>query len=184
MSTNYYARILPSKERISQLHKAIDLSTKGENWDYLYQLVEQTYCQLSQEGEGGEIHLGKRAGGWKFLWDANIREKALELHKSGTPTKSEFIYLYPLTHKGITDFVMREDVLIISGDGDVQDKQEFLNMAFSWDGLDSAAYHAAHPEEIFPDCLNDVLIRRAGYTPNCGDFYSDGLRFSTASFFR
>ena len=67
MGTNFYARIIPTKERKEQLKKLID----DDNFDELKALVNKTYEQPQYDSDdgtfiGGEVHLGKRSGGWKF----------------------------------------------------------------------------------------------------------------------
>ena len=44
--------------------------------------------------EDGEIHLGKRSGGWKFLFNPNYER------------------YYPLTKEGLMNFLKRDDVII------------------------------------------------------------------------
>ena len=72
MGTNYYARILPSKERKDEIKKAID----DNDFNKIKQLIDKTYGRpyydISENSfSGGEIHLGKRSCGWKFLWNPN-----------------------------------------------------------------------------------------------------------------
>lgn len=181
MSTNYFARILPSKERIKDLQKAVELSVKGENWSLLYSLTRQTYDLRTPWNEGGQVHLGKRALGWKFLWNSNIREKVVEWSEDHTPLKYDYEYIYPLTHEGIANFIMREDVVIINEYEEVQDKKQFLNMAFSWKGMIGKDWLTIYPkEEVWIGKEAAELIKRAGYTPQYNEFINDGLRFSTA----
>lgn len=180
MSMNYYARILPTKERINDLHKAIELSLKGENWNSIHSLIKQTYGTPQSPGDyGTQIHLGNRAAGWKFLWNCNIREKVVGWSKEGIPSEYRHEYIYPLTHEGITHFVMREDVIIVNEYEEVQDKKGFLDMAFSWDGIDGEEYYDMNPR--IKAHFNDTdIISRAGYKPRYCDFINDGLLFSTS----
>ena len=197
MGTNYYARILPTKERKEQIKRAID----ADDFSTIRDLVAETY-----NGERpydmkdimkGEIHLGKCSGGWKFLWNPNvypIRKCHFEDTPDGRRTikfdSDEAYYLYPLTKKGIKAFIDREDVVIYDEYGDKQDKEEFFQMALDWnkkDGYDSDSYVSAHPEERRWVCDTELtdLLEEEGFelSEYKHDFYSDGLRFSTSTDF-
>lgn len=51
MGTNFYARIIPTKERKEHLKKLID----NDEFDLIEDEIKELYCN--------EIHLGKRSGG-------------------------------------------------------------------------------------------------------------------------
>ena len=199
MSTNYYLHIIPSKQRKMELHHAIDLN----DFDLINKLVDEMYGDITQDYNqnitGGVVHLGKRAGGWKFLWDPNvfvIRHGHVE-DKNGQrgwveePNTGK--YLYPLTKQGLHDFIFREDVLIYDEYHELQDKEEFWQMALSWgydkdnEGWDAASYEAYEREQNnyyreYPITgeLTDFL-KSEGYEFTSwtnSDFYSDGLRFA------
>lgn len=181
MSINYFARILPTKERINALHEAVSLSAEGENWASLITVLKQTYCLNTPWNNGGSIHLGKRSAGRKFLWNSNIREKVVEWSEDYAPLKYDYEYLYPLTHEGITNFIMREGVIIVNEYEEVQDKKKFLDMAFNWDGITNKDWHTMYPKEkVYIDKEDAELIKRAGYTPQYNEFINDDLLFSTA----
>lgn len=68
MGTNYYARILPSKERKDE----IDDNDFNKIKDLIDKTYGRPYYNISENSfSGGEIHLGKRSSGWKFLWNPN-----------------------------------------------------------------------------------------------------------------
>ena len=73
MGTNYYARILPSKKRKDEIKKAID----DNDFNNIKRSIGKTYGSPCMDYDdtttycGGEIHLGKRSAGWKFLWNPN-----------------------------------------------------------------------------------------------------------------
>lgn len=173
MGTNYFARIIPTKKRKQELIQAIE----ADDFHIITDLTQELYGHRDQYNDGGEIHLGKSSAGWKFLWNSNI-------HRIWRNTGYEIHYVYPLTKKGITDFVMREDVQIYDEYGDKQDKKEFLNFAFNKEGLDGTTYYAEHPAETIYHSEEESMFRNLGYTVECYDFYSDGLRFSTSTWFR
>lgn len=199
MGCNFYAHIIPSKERKMKLHHAIDLN----DFVLIQKLVGEMYGSIekdwdSQELIGGRVHLGKRFGGWKFLWNPNVfvvRHEHLE-DKNGqrrwVEEPSTGKYLYPLTKQGLHDFIFREDVLIYDEYHELQDKEEFWQMALSWgydkdnEGWDAASYEAYerkknnyHQYPVTGE-LTDFL-RGEGYkftSSSNSDFYSDGLRFA------
>jgi hypothetical protein len=192
MGTNYYARILPTKERRKELHDAIeanDYHLVKKLSDELYGRIELDYD--THEIVGGKVHLGKLSHGWKFLWNPNvfvIRQGHLEDTSSGrryVPDPSIPKYLYPLTKQGLHDFIFREDVLVYDEYGEEQDKEEFWKDALEWgqsDGWDAASYEKEYKEHIYPVSgeLTD-LLRQEGYkftSYSNSDFYSDGLRFA------
>ena len=199
MSTNYYAHIIPSKQRKMKLHHAIDLN----DFDLINELVNEMYGKIemhwdSQELIGGIVHLGKRSGGWKFLWNPNvfvIRNGHLE-DRNGqrrwVDEPSTGKYLYPLTKQGLHDFIFRKDVLVYDEYHELQDKEEFWKMALEWgydkdnEGWDAASYEAYEREQNnyhqYPVMgeLTDFL-KSEGYkftSQTNSDFYSDGLRFA------
>ena len=200
MGTNYYCHIIPSKQKKMKLHHAIDLN----DFDLIKELVNEIYGKIekrweTQEITGGIVHLGKRASGWKFLWNPNvfvIRHGHVE-DKNGQrrwveePNTGK--YLYPLTKQGLHDFIFREDVLIYDEYHDLQDKKEFWKMALDWgynkecEGWDGASYEAHersqnknYREYPITGELTDFL-KSEGYKFTSwtnSDFYSDGLRFA------
>ena len=199
MGTNYYAHIVPSKQRKMKLHHAIDLN----DFDLINKLVDEMYGDISKDYNqnitGGIVHLGKRAGGWKFLWDPNvfvIRHGHVE-DKNGQrgwveePNTGK--YLYPLTKQGLHDFIFREDILIYDEYHELQDKEEFWQMALSWgygkdkEGWDAASYEAYERERnnyyreypITGELTDFLKSEGYGFTSwTNSDFYSDGLRFA------
>ena len=193
MSTNYYARILPSKERRKELHDAIE----ANDFSLINKLTDEMYNTIRVEyGEeyiiGGVVHLGKRACGWKFLWDPNvfvIRHGHLEDNNGQRRWVEEpntGKYLYPLTKQGLHDFIFREDILIYDEYNELQDKEEFWQMALSWgyskenEGWDAASYEEKHTSYPVTGELTDIL-KKEGYkftSYTNSDFYSDGLRFA------
>ena len=95
-----------------------------------------------------------------------------------------YIYIYPLTKKGIKAFIDREDVLIYDEYNELQDKEEFWQYALKndKDDWDSASYEENKAGRMHPveGELTDLLIQE-GYkftSHTNADFYSDGLRFA------
>lgn len=190
MGTNYYARVIPTKERKKEIITAV----LNDDFTLINKLVNETYgLPAAEDGEllGGNIHLGKASCGWKFLWNPNIYKLAnghLEEGNVWVVDDPTILQFYELNKKSITDFVNQDNVLIYDEYGELQDKKEFLEYAFNKDGWDSEAYHKWEHEQ-YPERKNfwnyktyyvEFLIS-LGYKMNEGynDFYSDGLRFAT-----
>ena len=71
MGTNYYARIIPSVESKTKLQQAIE----SNDFETIEELTVKLYSRLHLDDDklvGGVVHLGKRSGGWKFLWNPNV----------------------------------------------------------------------------------------------------------------
>jgi len=197
MSTNYYAHIIPSKEKRQKLHDAIEANDFGLIERLISELYGDIYKQWDSDTNcilGGRVHLGKRSCSWKFLWNPNvfvIRHGHLVDENGMRGWKEEpstALYTYPLTKKGLHDFIFREDVLIYDEYDELLDKEEFWKMALEWghdkkdEGWDGAAYEDEHPGHLYPITgeLTD-LLKAEGYeftSHNNFDFYSDGLRFA------
>ena len=192
MGCNYYARIIPTKERKKELHDAIE----ANDYPLVEKLSDELYSRIkfdydTNEILGGEVHLGKLSHGWKFQWNPNVfvmRQGHLEDGPTGRRYVSDpsiLKYLYPLTKQGLHDFIFRDDIMVLDEYGEEQDKEEFWKDALEWgqpDGLDSAAYEKKYKEHIYPITgeLTD-LLRQEGYkfiSRSNSDFYSDGLRFA------
>lgn len=186
MGTNYYARIIPKEEDKNDLINAII----NDDFNKILELSQELYGSKDEySGLGGEIHLGKNSAGWSFLWNPNVRyycDGYLDENKQFVPVwKYEFTY--PLNKQGITDFINREDIYIIDEYGEIQNKSEFLEWAFNKQGLshkeyqenpkyDSGSYWGEDPK------VTEKWIN-LGFFPEYGEFFADGLRFSTCQEF-
>lgn len=204
MGTNFFAKIIPTKERKETLKMMI------ENNDFrgVLQQTQEMYGSVEPRSMKdiiqGEIHLGKRSGGWKFLWNPNIyqiRRGHSDWIENKDGSKShkwvsepdEAYYIYPLTKKGIKEFIDREDVEIYDEYGVSQDKEQFFKEALEWvtwsgkEAWDSDSYYRDNPKERRWSCKNEYtdFLESLGYklSEDKADFYSDGLRFATTTDF-
>lgn len=201
METNYYARILPTKERKEEIKKAIDSDDFKKISDLIYETYDahQYAYEFEDFGVQGVIHLGKSSGGWKFLWNPNVYVK-----RNGHTEKEEvepghtiyrfvkepdsLVYLYPLTKEGIREFISKDNVEIFDEYNEKQDKEEFLGFAFNKEGIDSKTYYEKYPKERSYSCSSELitLLEKEGIdfiSNSRSDFYSDGLRFATCTEF-
>ena len=199
MGCNFYAHIIPTKERKRKLLDAID----ADDFYLITKLTDEMYGDVTkgydQTITGGIVHLGKLSYGWKFLWDPNvfiIRHGHLEDvngQRKWVKEPNTGKYLYPLTKQGLHDFIFRDDVLIYDEYHELQDKKEFWKMALEWgyekedEGWDAASYEAYERSKSknyrkYPvtgeltDFLKNEGYKFTSWTNS--DFYSDGLRFA------
>lgn len=210
MGTNYYARIIPTAKRKSQLCHLINVSNDFHKIINEINLTYGSFEVSCGEPVGGEIHLGKRSSGWKFLWNPNWY-KVLNGHlewtdngngsRSGTWVEEPYsIYkVYDLNKESIKKFIDRKDVEIWDEYGEKQNKEEFWQMALSWitnsngsESFDSLSYEAYEREENprwkTYTCSGDYInmLKEQGIqfiSETKSDFYSDGLRFATTTEF-
>ena len=88
---------------------------------------------LNDNADFENLHLGKRSGGRKFQWCANIIEENCATMENGSVIiRHKYRCRYPLTKQGITNFIMQENLEVVDEYGDIQNKHEFLEMAFNW----------------------------------------------------
>lgn len=197
MGTNYYARIIPKEEEKNQLINNI----VNNEFDKIEDLASELYGKRNEyTRKGNVIHLGKGSCGWKFLWNPNVikyHDGYMDPETKDYVDVIKYDYVYPLTKQGITDFVMREDVIIYDEYNERQDPKEFLDMAFSWgepDGWTGKTYEedpktlSSHYRNYYwskkyqrgMHTENDEMWFDLGYIVEYYDFEADGLRFSTS----
>ena len=208
MGTNYYAKIRADKKKEKEL---IELITNGNTADYdkIVELTNELYGEavfVNSKGclVGSVIHIGKKSRGWKFLWEhhlyvvknGHVEEEETQPGHSVLKYVEEPDTLYSLygklTKENIRKFIMREDIDIYDEYGELLDKNEFLEIAFSQDGLDSitARKEMSEKERRRPVYQADEWlepINMAGYKvrKNATDFSpNNGLRFAIFRDFR
>lgn len=187
MGTNYYARILPTLEEKENLKKLID----SDDFCTIEKEVQRLYGESTEYDKGAEVHLGKRSGGWKFLFNPNYER------------------YYKLTKEGLKEFLNKPNIIIYSeyfnSDNGIMEytdnpdkannkeylwtPQQFLDMAFNWgqpDDWDGESYekwemsrgkgYQGYTRYGDP---HEGYWREKGYNPSYYNFYNDGLRWST-----
>lgn len=208
MGTNYYARIIPTKKRKEEIKKSID----NNDFNEILSLINKTYSSPQFDWEtnsyiGGEIHLGKRSGGWKFLWNPNwykIIKGHTEWEEFPGGKKGHWVNdgydvfkYYDLTKNSIKKFINRKDVEIWNEYGEKQDKKDFWQMALKWgyeknnEGWDGETYEEWEKEQNPNRRTYTYGTDYSKFLEECGftmckygsDFYSDGLRFATTTDF-
>lgn len=144
MGTNFYARKLPTVEEKTHLISLIEEDNSKEIKDEVSRLYDSIHYDFrSSKWDGSEIHLGKRSGGWKFLWNPNIwrirnghvvTEEIEPGHtvSSWVNDPDTYQYIYPLTKEGIWNFINQDNIEIYDEYGNKWDKKEFFDMAINW----------------------------------------------------
>lgn len=125
MGTNYYR--IPSEKEFSELKKVIinhlnelDDFSFSDNFSECFGDVIN-YDYKDEEGHKLKVHLGKRSGGWKFLWNFH---------------RNKFYH----DKKSLIEFI--KGGRIFDEYGEEWTSEEFINMAMNWcpDGYDSENY--------------------------------------------
>ena len=207
MGTNYYARLIPTQEKKKELCQLI---TNSNDFYHIQNVISEVYGPYTlSEGKfyGGIIHLGKYSGGWKFLWNPNIF-----IQKNGHVDKVEvetnhyvynyiadpetYHYVYPLTKKGIFDFINQDNIKIFDEYGKEYSAETFFNEAVDsvkWrdgEAFDAKSYHLyeeskGHKLSIYKNTEYIKALCNLGFKVEWpySDFYSDGLRFAVTNEF-
>lgn len=149
MGTNFYIRKKLSEAEKNNIKTHID----NEDWRTVGDLIPE------------EIHIGKRSGGWKFLWDSN-----------------NFVFFKP-NKESLMKF-LKEYGQIYDEYGKKFTFDEFINdeiKDFIDGGHDLESYYKENPEIYrYYASYNEIKIfEEYGVNPNqYGEFYIDNLRFS------
>ena len=188
MGTNFYAKIKPSEKDKQEL---ISLIQESEDYDGIKEKVSLLYGTVGMYNfYGGVVHLGKRSGGWKFLWNPNmieVDEGKYDMEQHRWIPKPVIKKYYDLTKESIRNFLSQPNVQIEDEYGDKYTVDEFMDEALNWckDGYDSNKYikESDSGTKVFSELERQNFWRKLGYTFTSKyqhDFYSDGLRFSTS----
>ena len=158
MGTNYYLKKKKKKRNIKEeISKIID----NEDISSLKEYVEELYQKTN-------IHIGKKSYGWKFLFNANDCK------------------YYNLTKESIINFIKENDSIIMDEYGrEISIDDFFLMVKNGENGYDLESYYLEHKEEhpliYFGENLNNDF--HGFQTNKYGEFYNDGLLFTTCSEF-
>lgn len=139
MGTNYYR--IPSVQEMQQ--RKAKLIEDIDNLEVTPSMIESRFANIERGfdrhsawdifTDGTSIHLGKRSGGWKFLWNFNENK-----HYSNKDELFQFI----------------KSGRVVDEYGEEMDVEEFIKMALEWgqpDGLDGETYRRQHPRQYSHD---------------------------------
>lgn len=197
MGTNYYARIIPTREKKNKLIELIE----NDEFNAIKDTVDLYYrSPNSYNWRGGEIHLGKQSGGWKFLWNPNwwkVNEGSYDSKKREYVDKWVVRKYYDLNKNSILRFLQRPDIRLFDEYGEeINNKKEWFDDIVkrdsgTWYGkplLDNKLYFET-TEDGKDEWRRSIFRVRSeekqfwedqGFDAEYLDFYSDGLRFSSS----
>ena len=158
MGTNFYLRKELSQ---AEKEKAKQFIEEG-NYDSLKELLPEN------------IHIGKRSGGWKFLWDAHY----FEYYKPTKESLFEWLKSGQIINEYDEKFTFEQFIN--------EELNGFLNK-----GYDLKSYYEDNPHECY---LRDYFTSRIdNFQKRCpkfkkpinkyGEFYIEGLRFTVSEDF-
>ena len=181
MGTNFYTKIIDSKEEKESLKRTFNSFLKGKiSKDALISVINNS---------NKEIHLGKRSGGWQFLWD----------HNNGK--------YYDLSLKDIESFIKDKCFNTVYDEyGDFYSWKEFITKEIGsflykdnnhFNGESYEKYVIENPlekwntigeirlaRETLASNKKTITIRNKNYEVYCHDFTTeDGLRFADSTEF-
>ena len=148
MGTNYYIKKYMTPEQKKEVIEKIN----NDQYDEVRNIIAKVK----------DIHIGKRSGGWKFLWDAN-----------------DFKYFEP-TKESLIEWLKSGQIV------DEYDQEftfdEFWNKKLDgfWDGYDAITYEKDHPGKNY---YRHNIKEFHGIPVTLDEFYIDNLRFSIYSDF-
>ena len=139
MGTNYYR--IPSVQEMEQRKaKLIENVTNLVVSPYMierkftnFEVGFDRYSAWDIFTMGTSIHLGKRSGGWKFLWN---------FHKNEYYSNKEELFQFIKSGRVVDEY------------GDEMEVEEFIKMALEWgqpDGYDGEKYRREHPRQYYYD---------------------------------
>lgn len=155
MGTNFYAHIPLRKRELKE--KVIEAIDKED--------LDEAEIIINEAKENHCVHLGKRSGGWKFLFNSNDEK------------------YYECSKKGIEDFIIKNVAVIKDEYGSIYSLEEFWDEVKALDkGIDAVEYYKQYPNERYYHVGYYGVLEK--YHPNQYDeFYNDGLRFTTCTSF-
>ena len=164
MGTNFY-KIKPKKvkqEKIKEIKESFDNILKTlENGNNIRSYTINDLLDKLQEQKVEKIHLGKRSGGWQFLWNHNNKQ------------------YYQDNLESIKEFLNDGDGWIEDEYGEIFTPEQFLN-----DEIGYCLYN--DPEKYINGYQYDKQENHHYSWQTCGHYEytaSDGLRFSTSTEF-
>lgn len=139
MGTNYYR--IPSVEKMEEKKSKLiedikDLDISPSSIVFNFKIVGEKFEQISYWDEFVEdtsIHLGKRSGGWKFIWN---------FHDNKYYSNKEELFKFIKSGRIVDEY------------GTEMDVEEFITMALEWgqpNGYDMKKYRQEHPRQYHYD---------------------------------
>ena len=108
MGTNFYARHIPTEQE----YEAMQQKIVERNLDELQKLLDEAKTQY---------HIGKRSGGWQFLFAPHIKLRV------GFGNSGQVVSPWENTLESIKEYLNRPDVEIVNEYGEVFTPEQFWN---------------------------------------------------------
>ncbi len=155
MGTNYYR--IPSVQEMEQKKSKLiedikNLDISPSSIVFNFKIVGETFEQISYWDEFTEntsIHLGKRSGGWKFLWN---------FHDNKYYSNKEELFNFIKSGRIVDEYGTELDI------------EEFITMSLEWgqpDGFDGEKYRREHPRQYHYDFeMKEEYIDGLRVSPN------------------
>lgn len=166
MGTNFYFIPKISDEDVQDILTNAKKLAESKNYLDLKELKSKVYKTVT------EIHLGKRSGGWQFLWNHN-----------------DLKYYNP-DLKSIKEFLEENEGIIYDEYGDFYTVEQFFNEEIKnclykdSNHVDSKTYRKEHPNEPYHNPTSKELHYKNNiYNSNYGEFLINKLRFADTTEF-
>lgn len=136
MGTNFYTRHIPTIKEREQMEAFLITS----QWNKLKKVLEESTKSY---------HIGKRSGGWQFLFAPHI------CVRNGIPQTGRIVSPWENTLASLQEYLSREDVEIYNEHGDKFTSNQFWNEEIGYclyndpeKAINSRQYYEKHPEDI------------------------------------
>lgn len=137
-----------------------------------HKLLENLVYGISEHLSESKIHLGKRSGGWQFLWNHNnFKWYGITL---------ESIIEFLRTTRGVIvneygdEFTLKQFIEEEIGDAMYHDTERYIN---------STDYHRQNPNAFRFSTPREITFDGVRYTSAYGDYNIGDIRFSTSTEF-
>jgi hypothetical protein len=168
MGTNFYKVLKPkyNKKQKAEITKKINEQTKklkeyfNDN-NYIERYDIEDYFEMLNELRPVKVHLGKRSGGWQFLWNHNNEQ------------------YYKKTLQSIREFLDEDNGFIVDEYGERFTTEQFLN-----EEIGEAMYN--DPDRFINGPQYDEQGKNIYAWAKCSNYEfttNEGLRFATSTEF-
>lgn len=162
MGTNFYAKHIPTEAEYEEMQKALT----ERQLDKLEELIH--------ESRKKDYHIGKRSGGWQFLFAPHIKLR------SGFYNSGKIVSPWENTLESIKEYLSRPDVEIYDEYGQKFTPEQFWNEEVG-ESLYNDPEKYINGEQYYkkyPNQRSGIFLEDTEFTTE------EGLRFSTDEGFR
>lgn len=156
MGTNFYCRKIPTASEMTEMQKTL----AERQYDKLQELISNS---------AKEYHIGKRSGGWQFLFAPHIKRR------SGFSDSGQIVSPWEETISSIKKYLSRDDIEIYNEYGEKFSFYDFWNEEIGYclfndpeKYINSEQYYKKYPSQN-----SHIFLEPMEFTTE------EGLRFST-----